>query len=267
MKRRRTSDALYRNVFVGLVVVLVILYGINIFVTGQIVKPLGASKKERPANLHLTLITNDCDNCYSMDNMISFVKSQNVKIIQEKTLPYTEKEAQDIVAENNIKSLPALVITGETLQDNIFSLWDSIGADFVGNVVVVSNIPPYYSLDSQKVVGLVQVTMLTDNSCAECYDVENHIQILTSPRFGVYVDKSLTYDISSANGKEFLEKYNITKVPTMVISPDVSVYSSLVQIWNQVGTVEKDGWLVFRTTEQMGTYKDISQNKVINATR
>ena len=253
--------------FFGLVVVLIVLYGVNIFVTGKITGPLkDSAEKERPANLHLTLITNDCDNCYDMTNVVSFIKSQvHVKIITEKNLTYADEEAQELVTKNNIKSLPALVITGETLQDNVMPLWDSMGAEFVGNVVIVSGIPPYYSLDAQKIVGLVQVIKLADNSCAECYDVENHMTIL--PRFGIYIDKSVPYDISSANGKALVQKYNITKVPTVILSPDVSVYSSVVQVWDQVGTVETDGWYIFRATEQMGTYKDLSQNKIINATR
>lgn len=266
MRKRRTDNKLFRNVFLGLVVVLIVLYGVNIYVTGKIISPIKTSaEKEKPANLHLALITNDCENCYKMDSLISFIKRQNVKIITEKNLTYTDKEAQKLISENNIKSLPALVITGETLQDNIFPLWNNIGANFAGNVVIVSGIPPYYSLNTKKVVGLVQVIRLTDNSCAECYDVENHMQIL--PRFGVYVDKSLTYDVSSTNGKNLLKTYNITKVPTIILSPDVSIYSSLNQIWGQVGRVEKDGWYVFTATEQMGTYKDLSQNKIINMTR
>lgn len=239
----------------------------NIYVTGKIISPLKTSaEKERPANLHLALITNDCDNCYDMSNAVSFIKRQtSVKILTEKILAYTDKEAQEIISENNIKTLPALVITGETLQDNVMPLWNSMGVEFVGNTVFVSGIPPYYSLDEQKIVGLVQIIKLTDNSCVECYDVENHMTIL--PRFGVYVDKSIPYDVSSTNGNTLVQKYNITKVPTIILSSDASVYSALDNVWRDVGTVESDGQYVFRAVEQMGTYKDLSQNKVINATR
>ncbi len=265
MVRQKRSNR-YRNVFLGLVVALIVLYGINLYITGKTISPIKASaESQKPPNLHLTLITNDCKNCYNITNVVSFIKGQDVKIIQEKNLSYTSNEAQKLISENNIKSLPALVITGETLQDNVISLWNNIGAEYVGNVVIVSGIPPYYSLDEQRVVGVVQVIKLTDNSCTGCYNVELHMQIL--PRFGVYANSSLTYDISTNNGKTLLQKYNITKVPTMVLSPDASVYPALNQIWGDVGTVEKDWWYVFRAVEQMGTYKDLSQNKIINATR
>lgn len=265
MKKKSADNRLFWNAFLGLVVVLIFLYGINIYATSKIIEPLKASaQKEKPANLHLTLITNDCENCYDMNQIVSFIKSQNVKIILDKNLSYTDKEAQNLIGENNIKSLPALIVTGETFQENIAALWQSLGVKPVNGVVVVSGIPPYYNLGEKKVVGLVQVIRLTDNSCAECYDVENHMQIL--PRFGIYVDKSLTYDVSSSNGKDLLKKYNITKVPTIILSKDVDVYPALTQVWNQVGTIESDGSYVFTALEQMGTYKDLDQNKVINAT-
>ncbi|MBI2543274.1 MAG: hypothetical protein HYW24_03750 [Candidatus Aenigmarchaeota archaeon] len=254
------------KVFLGLVVVLIILYGINVFLTAQMIAPIKSSaESNRPANLHLTLIANDCENCYDMNNVVSFIKRQNVNIIQERILQYSDKEAQELMSENDIDSLPALIVTGETFKESISSLWDALGVQSDNGVVVVSGYPPYYSLDEQKVVGLVEVIRLIDNSCAECYDVETHMQIL--PRFGVYVDKSLTYDISSGKGKELIQKYNITKVPTTILSPDADVYSSLTQIWDQVGTVEDDGWYVFRAVEQMGTYKDLAGNKIVNATR
>ncbi len=263
-RRRKDANKLFWNAFLGLSIALVILYGINIFLTGGFIESIKASAEDqRPANLHLTLIANDCENCYDMNELVSFIKSQNVKIIQEKNLLFTDKDAQKIMSENNIKSLPALIITGETFQSNIAPLWQNLGVEPVDDVIVLSDIPPYYSLDEKIVVGLVEVIRLTDNSCVECYDVETHMQVL--PRFGIYIDRSLTYDISSDNGKKLVEKYNITKVPTTILSPDVSIYNSLVQIWNQVGTVESDGWYVFRATDQMGTYKDLSQNKVINS--
>ncbi len=264
MKRVRASNKLHRNLFFGLIVVLIILYGINIFATYNILSPTKASLEERrPANLHLTLITNDCENCYDMSNLIAFIKRQNVKIIQEKNLSLSDEEAQSLISQYSIRSLPALIITGETFKENIASLWDTLGVQPVNDVVVFDDIPPYYSLREQRVVGLVEVIKLTDNSCVECYDVENHMNIL--PNFGIYVDKALTYDISSPKGKELVDKYGITKVPTILLSPDASIYPALTRIWDNVGTVEEDGWFVFTATEQMGTYKDLSSNQIISA--
>jgi len=75
-----------------------------------------------------------------------------------------------------------------------------------------------------------------------------------------------TYDISSPQGKDLIAKYNITKAPTLLISPEAKAYDTLTQVWTEVGTVESDGWYVFRATEQMGNYTDLLTNQVMNAT-
>ncbi len=252
------------KIFLGLVVALIILYGVNTYLTGKIIAPIkNSAETERPANLHFTLITNDCENCYDMENLVSFLKQQNINVVLEKTISYNDEEAQRIVTENKIGSLPALVITGETFQSQLTHLWQSLSVEPVNDVVVLNDIPPYYSLEENKVVGVVQVIRLVDNSCSECYDVETHMQIL--PGFGIHIDEPLLYDVSSTEGQELIQKYSITKVPTIILSPDASVYDSLNQVWTQVGTVEKDGWYIFRSVEQMGVYKDLNQNKTIGA--
>ena len=42
----------------------------------------------------------------------------------------------------------------------------------------------------------------------------------------IKIDSEETYDISDAKGKALLSKYNITQVPTVILSSDVNVYPS-----------------------------------------
>jgi hypothetical protein len=60
-----------------------------------------------------------------------------------------------------------------------------------------------------------------------------------------------------------VSKYQIKAVPTMLISGEVGEYKNLTSIWEQVGTVAGDGTYVFTKAELMGTYKDLSKNKVV----
>lgn len=265
MAKNKTKNKLLSNILLGLVVALIVLYAVNVIITGKIIGSIRTEEKQRPANLHLTLVKPDCENCIDFGTLISAIKQQNVKILQEKNLSYAEAEAKSLVSENNIKSLPALVVKGEVSHPDIASLWDRLGAKPANNVVVISGIPPFYNVAAQKIEGLVQVIKLTDISCVACYDVELHMQIL--PRFGVFVSNATAYDISSGSGKDLVQKYNIAKVPAILLSPDASVYPAIVQVWSGVGTKEKDGWFVFRNVEQMGTYRDLNQNTIINASR
>jgi len=65
-------------------------------------------------------------------------------------------------------------------------------------------------------------------------------------------------------------QYNITKVPTIIMSPDVKYYelNNFQTVWKQVGTIENDGYYVFRSMRALNgvIYKDLSLNKTVNAT-
>ena len=63
--------------------------------------------------------------------------------------------------------------------------------------------------------------------------------------------------------KYILKKYNITKVPVILISPDAGVYSGFVSAWPQVGDVSGDGWYIMRKPEALGTYKDLLTGQVV----
>ena len=67
--------------------------------------------------------------------------------------------------------------------------------------------------------------------------------------------------------KEPEKKYNITLVPTIILSSNAKDYSSLNQAWSQVGSIETDGTFVFRDLSLLNIpYKDLYSNKIINNT-
>ena len=69
---------------------------------------------------------------------------------------------------------------------------------------------------------------------------------------------------SDVEGKELFAKYNITKVPTIILSSDVSAYPTK-QILKQFFSVQKDGSYVFTRVSGVGTYKDLTTNQVVQA--
>jgi cold shock CspA family protein len=90
-----------------------------------------------------------------------------------------------------------------------------------------------------------------------------HVPIVK--RFQVYLESTKTVDASSNEGKSLISKYNITAVPTILITGDVSVYDPLAAIWPSVGSVEEDGVYVFRTMSAVrgSVYKDLSTGQVV----
>ena len=76
------------------------------------------------------------------------------------------------------------------------------------------------------------------------------------------LEKEEAYDISDAKGKELIAKYNITKVPTIILSEEIKAYPSSTAL-NQFFSAEKDGSYVFRKMDDVGTYRDLALNQVV----
>ncbi len=209
------------------------------------------------------IIDSSCDLCSSFDGFVSTLENNGVRITERKTLEYTATEAKDLISKFSVQKIPAIVLSADIVEYKfVQSFWSQLNAtEKSGFFALHTTTPPYRNTSTNKIDGLVTLYTITDDSCANCYNASVHKQILLS--FGIKPQKESVIDISSPSGKEITIKYNITKVPTIMLSPDASLYSSLVQIWPTVGTVDKDGWFVFRNVEIMGTYKDLSSGKIV----
>lgn len=241
---------------------LVQAYYLNLFNT-ETVEKIGEIKEEtRPASLQITqIIDSSCKNCFDVNKINNVIQELNVNITSFETLELTSAKAKQLITQYNILKVPVEIISGETSKSSVVSFWNQVGARKIDDVVIIESIPPYKDITTNQVKGLVSLIMLTDNSCSSCYNVTLHKLIL--PTYGVFVVNETTYDINSDKGKELVNKYNITKVPTIMLSPDANVYSTLNQIWKQVGSIGSDGWFIFRATEQMGNYTDLTTGKLV----
>ena len=175
----------------------------------------------------------------------------------EESLVYTSGRAKSLIERFGIKKVPAIIAAGSIDDYNGLSqvmLESGIGKKD-GNYVIEAIVPPYRNLSTGRMEGLVEVVYLNDSGCKSCYDVLTQKAILQ--RFGVSVAKESFFDVGDEEGRKLAEKYNISRVPTIIVSPDLGVYSSLAGVWLQVGTVENDGYYVFRKVEVMGESSEV----------
>lgn len=209
--------------------------------------------------VELTIINDPtCTECIDLTQVVLPLK-QIMTIVKEETL--TKSQALSLIEKYNIGKVPTLILSKDvSLYEEIASNWNVYGTvEDDGTYVFRQVLPPYKDLDTNTIRGMVDVIYITDNTCSECYDIKLHKPILE--RFGIYIKKEETKDITQA--KSLLDKYNIEKVPTLLLVGDVEPYESLTQVWSQVGTVEDDGTYVFRDTKQMGKYRDLKTGSVI----
>ena len=211
------------------------------------------------------LIDSSCEKCIDLTPISSALQQQGLFVQDEQSIEYNSNEGKELINRFDIKEVPSILISEEVdyyseIKD---ALIQSGATKKEGFYAVNSTLPPYRDLAQNKIVGLVDVVYLTKDDCLVCYDVFVNKNILLN--FGMALDEENTYDINSSEGKQLMQKYNIEKVPIIILSPDSEYYHSLVQAWKSVGTIESDGWFVMRKPEVIGTYWDIEQNRVVQS--
>lgn len=225
-------------------------------------KNLALAKEEaRPANINLIKITvPDCKNCFAIDDAVAVLKKQNLSVGQERTLTYDSEEGKSLVKKFGIKRLPAYLATGEINKKSIENFLKSSG-EIKGETFVFTLAPlVFFDAETKKEVGGVTVTYLTDPSCVACMDPKLRLQAL-SESFGMKVvnEKELLWN--SEEGQQIINKYNIVKLPTFILSADVDFYTGVKDTWPQLGTIESDKTYVNRTL--FFPYRDLDQGRVL----
>ncbi len=209
------------------------------------------------------IIDQACSRCQDLSPLIDVLKQNKVKFSLEEKIEYTSPKAQELIRLMGIEQVPAAVISNEVLEyPAIAEIWPQLDVrEKQGFYAVHGLLPPYLDLKSGKVEGLVELKYLRDNSCTACYDVALHKQILSMN--GITVADESTIDISTDEGKSLIQQYGITKVPTVLISPDVGIYAGFNEAWKSVGKITDDGWYLMQQVELLGTYKDLTTGNVV----
>ncbi len=206
-----------------------------------------------------SLIDSSCTQCIDMGGIVDAFREAGATISEEKTLEYDSPEAGELVEKFGIQRIPALIISRDiTEYDAINQVWDQLDAkEKEGSYALHAVQPPYRNLETGEIEGLVEFVNLVDSSCSDCYDVSVHEQIVR--QLGVWIANITTYDMNSTEGEALMDKYNITKVPIILLSPEASAYPSFNNVWPDVGTTESDGWHVFREISALGNvvYTDL----------
>lgn len=205
-----------------------------------------------------------CPQCADPTPLLQQFQTAGIRIASVKNVDPQSAEGRSTIETYRLTAVPTILVSGETALYPILknTPFGSLEAD--GTFVIRDVQPPYVDMKTNRVVGLVSLISLTDKSCQDCYDVARHKAILTQT-FGVKLVSEQTMDVSSASGRSLVKKYSITAVPTVLVSPAAGDYSDLKNAWPSAGTVEKDGWYVFRQMQALGpnVYKDLSKNEVI----
>lgn len=219
-------------------------------------------------NVSVTYLTDPgCPKCVNPKTTVDAYKKAGIRITSEREVVWSSPEGQKIIESYSLTKLPTFLLSAEVAAyPAVKENWANIGSiESDGTYAARSLIAPYRDIARGRVVGYVDVVFLTDSSCPQCYKAEKvHRDILVNGYAVAFKSEQLV-DVNSASGRALVSKYAIKQVPTFLISADISEYPNVMQIWPQVGSIEPDGWYVFRSLSQLGNkiYKDLEKNEVI----
>ena len=207
--------------------------------------------------------------CWDTDVFINFLESKNIKVAKKTKLDWgwwPFSKARMLVKKYDIKNLPTVAI--EFLDEdkknikNFFSPDSGVIAD--NKFILTKVIPPYYNLENQKIIGQLNIVYLADNSCSTCYDVNIHNEALGG--LGLNTKSANIVDISSEEGKSLIDKYKITKIPTVLISGEIDEYALFKSAWADLGVIAEDNTYIFTNLDLMGDYyKDLTTGELLKA--
>ena len=215
-----------------------------------------------------------CTECFNISLIVDQLKGAGIKIVSEQTVDAKDTEGKGLIEKYSIEKIPTIIFNKEALEyDVVKQVWEQVGTEESDGKLVLRFVnPPYINASTGKTEGLVTMSLLYDETCTECFNVSVYKEVFTQS-FNMHVEKEEMLDLTSTKGKFLIKKYNITAVPTVVLSKDAGMYPNLAQAWTQVGTEEKDGSFTFRNVgllkayfDQQGqgfAYKDLSTGTVM----
>ncbi|PIN87532.1 hypothetical protein COV12_03355 [Candidatus Woesearchaeota archaeon CG10_big_fil_rev_8_21_14_0_10_32_24] len=219
-------------------------------------------------NVKLTMIKDKkCTICTGLDNFVNSLKQVGISISDEKNIDVSEQKGKDLIESLKIMKLPAILISEDIEEYPISQNLEQAGIKKIEGTYVVESLAPYVEVNTGKIRGSIELVLVSDKDCEECYDVNIHQQIFG--QMGMAIENIKSVDISSSEGIRLKEKYNLVNIPTLILKGDLAAYQGFDQIWKNVGTIETNGDYVFRNIEQIGqgiVYKNLETGEIVKNT-
>lgn len=231
-----------RNSLIITLVILLVVTSIQIQTIKPLIKEKIAQTKEsaRPGNIELVLIKPDCAECFNIQPLVDAIKKMSVNVTSEKKLMANASEAQQFISRYNITQLPTLLVFGEYNKSQLPGIASKQGYGLTEQIPA-----PYYDLQKKRVVGLVEVTLITEPSCRKCTDLALVLDQVKT-QFGIKTATVREFTSAMPKAQELIKAYNLSYLPAMLFSSDLEAYPELASRWSLAGSIEKDGMYVFR---------------------
>ncbi|MBI5228016.1 hypothetical protein HY988_05495 [Candidatus Micrarchaeota archaeon] len=211
----------------------------------------------------------NCALCNSSSELLEQLKTQgslfNLRIIGSQAFDVDSAQGQELISKYKITKLPSLILTAKDkkpINDSFVSLWQQkIGTLESDGSLVFRELPfPYYSITSSSVVGLVEGIAIRPGGCENCFDPSILFRSLEAQQMNM-VFSNITYlDQNDSRAKELISKYNITKIPALLLSKGANDYDLFNQKVLPLGEFSGD-WFILRSA--FPPYIDLADNSSV----
>lgn len=245
-----------------ILVILVIFFSIAIF--GYFFYQKKQDQKNSKI-LHfqaVKIIDTTCENCFDTNIFIDLVKKDKVILDNIREVDINSDEGKELKNKYKIVKAPIVLLKGEYDENNAFiKNWQSYG-EVIDDALVSDVYPPYRDLKTNEIIGQVDLTIIYNQQCTNCYNTKLQLAYLKAD--GLVPNSINKLDVLDPEAQDLIKKYNIKKVPTIILSPEAKYYKKLTTDWQGVGFIAADGNYIFTAVEQVGDYYDLEQSKEVN---
>jgi len=127
----------------------------------------------------------------------------------------------------------------------IMMLGGSIGSIVSGRALFDAKwIPDSLKGDSDGMSMKLKVVVIKPKNCDDCFDIQPMIDAMYDPTSGLKPVSVQTVDADSRDGQRLIERYNITRVPTILFVADFDANEDFTAYLQKIGRIQ-DGVFVF----------------------
>tara|TARA_Y100000034_G_scaffold26979_4_gene32139 strand:- start:6663 stop:7760 length:1098 start_codon:yes stop_codon:yes gene_type:complete len=212
--------------------------------------------------ISVTIIkNNDCEFCTDVQPIIDLInQSKEVKINYLKQLDYKDQEAKSLINKLSIKTVPIVIIEGNAFTKT--DLFNELSSDQIqkqANKFLIGNIkPPLTVIETDEIIGTVNVVYLKDKECKECADLNHAINKFKD--MNIYIKEVKEIDIDSKQGMDLIQRHNIKNIPTLIFDTELKYYEDIKDNWKLYGTIEDNGFMIMRKV--LAPYKELETNEI-----
>ncbi len=208
--------------------------------------------------VHLKEIQSDgCMECVPLSQLKIQFEQMNVKIGSYEVIGSYSDKGKELIEKNNLSFTSSLLISKDI--EEYWWVFDPMKDSLIekeDGYLFKSPLAPYVDIKNNEIKGLVDIILVENKSCEDCFNVSGLKESFL--RLGIYFENEKIIDISSNEGKNLLKKYNITAIPTVILSKEIQDYAPIQGTLEQAGTFESDGKYVFRKLDSLNVkYQEI----------